>query len=199
MAGDMLYFDVSYFGGCAEHEFRLCYGPELDESSLFGVTLQLIHDAHGDVCESAQRTTIGFDLTPLAEAYKRVYPSNGGLINTNSGPYVFGNASCDERRQSAVFWVDTLNSPLPHYCRTDADCGTVSLNTRCASDCSVIASARDEGGSRVRSDIAAGVDAIDQFTCGPWVAQDCERSPAAVCTPLRTPLACVENLCREAP
>lgn len=63
--GDYLSIDVSYSGGCEEHEFKLItdgrysatYPPELE--------LVLRHEANNDLCRSYVDETLFFDLKPL--------------------------------------------------------------------------------------------------------------------------------------
>jgi hypothetical protein len=63
--GDFIVIDVSYSGGCEEHEFQLetrgdftsTYPPEVD------VTLK--HNSNGDRCRGITDTKLWFDLTPI--------------------------------------------------------------------------------------------------------------------------------------
>lgn len=63
--GDFIVLDVSYSGGCEEHEFQLetrgnftaTYPPEVD------VTLK--HNSNGDRCRGIKDEKLWFDLTPL--------------------------------------------------------------------------------------------------------------------------------------
>lgn len=72
--GDFIVLDVSYSGGCEEHEFQLetrgnftsTYPPEVD------VTLK--HDSNGDRCRGLKDTKLWFDLTPLK------YPGTNKVI-----------------------------------------------------------------------------------------------------------------------
>jgi len=72
--GDFIVLDVSYSGGCEEHEFQLetrgnftsTYPPEVD------VTLK--HNNNGDRCRGLKDTKLWFDLTPLR------YPGTNKVI-----------------------------------------------------------------------------------------------------------------------
>lgn len=63
--GDFIVLDVSYSGGCEEHEFQLetrgdftsTYPPEVD------VTLK--HNSNGDRCRGVMDKKLWFDLRPL--------------------------------------------------------------------------------------------------------------------------------------
>jgi hypothetical protein len=63
--GDYIVIDVSYSGGCEEHEFRLesrgnftsTYPPEVD------ITLK--HNSNGDRCRGIMDKKLWFDLSPL--------------------------------------------------------------------------------------------------------------------------------------
>jgi len=63
--GDFIVIDVSYSGGCEEHEFRLetrgkftsTYPPEVD------ITLK--HNGNGDRCRGIMDKKLWFDLSPL--------------------------------------------------------------------------------------------------------------------------------------
>ncbi len=63
--GDFIVLDVSYSGGCEEHEFQLetkgdftaTYPPEVD------ITLK--HNSNGDRCRGVMDKKLWFDLSPL--------------------------------------------------------------------------------------------------------------------------------------
>ncbi len=63
--GDFIVLDVSYSGGCEDHEFQLetrgdftaTYPPEVD------ITLK--HNSNGDRCRGVMDTKLWFDLSPL--------------------------------------------------------------------------------------------------------------------------------------
>ena len=63
--GDVLRISVSYRGGCKDHDFSLIWnGLEL-ESFLPQLNLFLVHDAHGDTCDTSINKILEFDLTSL--------------------------------------------------------------------------------------------------------------------------------------
>jgi len=63
--GDFIVLDVSYSGGCEDHDFNLesrgvytsTYPPELE--------IALKHDSHGDRCRGVIDKKLWFELTPL--------------------------------------------------------------------------------------------------------------------------------------
>jgi len=82
--GDVLTIVLTHGGGCAPHDFRLCYEPELLETNPVQVNLRLDHDAHGDVCERIDRKVLEFDLQSLRDHYRAANP-NGDTVVLNLG------------------------------------------------------------------------------------------------------------------
>lgn len=63
--GDYLSMNVSYSGGCEEHEFELISDGRYSATYPPEVELVLRHDAHNDLCRSYLDETLYFDLKPL--------------------------------------------------------------------------------------------------------------------------------------
>ena len=63
---DCLKINVSYGGGCTEHEFTLYY-EDLPQFSEYSGILLLVHDANGDLCKSLIRESVYFDLTGVRD------------------------------------------------------------------------------------------------------------------------------------
>ncbi len=76
--GDQLFLNVSYSGGCAAHEFVICYGG-FAESVPVQVRLLIGHNANGDTCERAVNEQLVVDVRPVLNAYQQLYP--GGPEN----------------------------------------------------------------------------------------------------------------------
>lgn len=66
IVGDQIHVDVSYSGGCERHDFELCWDGTYQTSFPPQVTLNLVHNANGDPCDSIVNETLRFDLFQLA-------------------------------------------------------------------------------------------------------------------------------------
>ena len=78
--GDSLEITVAYSGGCQDHIFEMCWGPDWAESFPVQVPVLLSHDAMGDDCEAYPQETVVIDLVPLKEAYQQAYQSETGAM-----------------------------------------------------------------------------------------------------------------------
>ena len=93
--GDVLFLTVGYSGGCATHEFGLCWDGAFAESEPVQVWLKLGHDAKGDACEAYITEPMQLDLSPLKEAWIAAYKQDHGTINVHLAgwdaviPYIF--------------------------------------------------------------------------------------------------------------
>ena len=63
--GDYLSINVSYSGGCEEHEFKLLSDGRYSATYPPEVELVLRYDANNDMCRSYLDETLFFDLKPL--------------------------------------------------------------------------------------------------------------------------------------
>ena len=63
--GGNLVLNVSYGGGCEEHEFELAWDGLVLESLPAQVSLQLYHNSNNDFCEAFLSETLVFDLSEL--------------------------------------------------------------------------------------------------------------------------------------
>ncbi|MFZ5554947.1 MAG: hypothetical protein ACOZCO_17685 [Bacteroidota bacterium] len=70
ISGDILTIDVSYSGGCEEHEFKLYFNGMYMKSLPPKITLVLYHNHKGDACRSIVDKKLKFDLTPVREKGK---------------------------------------------------------------------------------------------------------------------------------
>ena len=78
--GDTLQLTVSYSGGCEEHEFKLVAWNYFLESNPVQAHVLLAHNANGDLCRGWIKEVLHFDLSPLKQAYQRLYSDAGPLI-----------------------------------------------------------------------------------------------------------------------
>jgi hypothetical protein len=62
---DIVTFEVSYGGGCGEHQFQLYSTEGVLYSNPPGCLVYLSHDANGDYCEALITETISFSLRPF--------------------------------------------------------------------------------------------------------------------------------------
>jgi hypothetical protein len=67
--GDILIVEVSYGGGCEEHDFKLFDTGLATRSIPPQHVLRLEHDAHGDSCEAYITRELYFDLSPFRGIY----------------------------------------------------------------------------------------------------------------------------------
>jgi hypothetical protein len=79
LRGDLLRVEVSFGGGCAEHDFALVHTGEFMESEPVQTVVNLAHDGHGDMCRALLRRELAFDLGPVKRAYRRNYGEHGRL------------------------------------------------------------------------------------------------------------------------
>ncbi len=73
VSGDILSVNVSYAGGCREHEIHAVAWGGWMASAPAQVRIFLAHDDHGDACEAWITETLRFGLTPLKENYQDAY------------------------------------------------------------------------------------------------------------------------------
>ena len=77
---DILEINVSYSGGCEEHEFSL-FGPSsFKENSLVQIEVVLSHNDNDDPCDGVCTEKLTFDLSPLKEKWQEAYQQNSGTI-----------------------------------------------------------------------------------------------------------------------
>lgn len=61
--GNILTIEVSYSGGCNEHEFKLYFDGNYQKSLPPKVNFILTHDNKGDACRSIVEKTLKFDIS----------------------------------------------------------------------------------------------------------------------------------------
>jgi hypothetical protein len=92
--GDVLAVEVSYSGGCRNHEFVL-RAPRSFQTMSNSVLLEitLIHDAHDDACEAFLTDQLRFDLLPIKRLYQQTYGRDTGTVflrlNDHSGSLIY--------------------------------------------------------------------------------------------------------------
>ncbi len=73
--------NLSYSGGCEEHEFELFMSPgAFMESNPVQANLFLRHNGKDDACDAYITTEVSFDLSPLAELYQQFYGRKDEII-----------------------------------------------------------------------------------------------------------------------
>lgn len=80
VAADVLNLQLTYTGGCREHEFQLLGASDFAESAPASVRIHLTHNANGDDCKGIVRVELQFGLSPLREHYREVYRNTSGTI-----------------------------------------------------------------------------------------------------------------------
>ena len=63
--GDTLIVDVSYSGGCADHEWQICWDGTTQDISPPEVSLHIGHNSNGDTCEGIRTESLEFDISSL--------------------------------------------------------------------------------------------------------------------------------------
>ena len=97
LAGDILTLNVTYSGGCQEHDLQLFMSPAaFMESYPVQAALYLRHNDHNDPCDALITTELRVNVRPIAELYRQQY---GGLdtIILKVFPY-FENTPSDPTR-----------------------------------------------------------------------------------------------------
>ena len=84
---DCLKIEVSYGGGCKEHDFSLYY-EHLPPLSPYSGSLLLSHDAKGDLCEALITETLYFDLTAVQDTARNMVRLMLHLNITDSDDYL---------------------------------------------------------------------------------------------------------------
>jgi len=77
-----LEFNISYGGGCEEHEFQL-YSTSFMESYPVQVNILLSHEDNDDPCDMWITETLIFNIFPLKESWQKSYNNNSGIIIMN--------------------------------------------------------------------------------------------------------------------
>jgi len=92
--GDVLAIEVSYAGGCRNHEFLLLAARSfqvLSDSVRLAITL--IHNANGDPCEAFLTEQLRFDLDSVKRLYQETYRRDTGTVylrlDGHTGPLVY--------------------------------------------------------------------------------------------------------------
>ncbi len=81
VAGNEISLNLSYSGGCEEHEFELFMSPAaFMESNPVQANLFLRHNGKDDACDAYITTEVSFDLSPLAELYQQFYGRKDEII-----------------------------------------------------------------------------------------------------------------------
>lgn len=187
--GNLLTLEVWHGGGCEEHDYALCF-QGWDESYPVQVGLYLIHDAHGDECAALLQPSLRFDLSPLADAYREAYNSDGDIVQTTYGVYAFGELSCDARETGAARESARAYEAVSLECEQDEDCVWVSNDTGCHAACGTLMSVDSV------DDYEAALGRIDSNLCADYEA-DCGPVLVPPCVPPGVP-ACVAGQCTEA-
>jgi hypothetical protein len=77
---DELAINITYSGGCEDHEFYLVGTKSFMESYPVQITILLSHNANNDPCDAVIHEQLQYDLTPLKYAWQQAYQNNSGTI-----------------------------------------------------------------------------------------------------------------------
>lgn len=87
--GDIVHVTGAYGGGCAEHDFPLCWpDPVFQDEWPVQAWLELQHDANDDPCDAWLTETVDVDLRPLRAAWREQYGDRSGRILVHLGDTV---------------------------------------------------------------------------------------------------------------
>jgi hypothetical protein len=75
-----LIFNISYGGGCQNHEFQLIATGDYAESYPVQTQILFSHNSNNDTCLAFFTRLITFDLTPLKQHYQNVYNEGSATI-----------------------------------------------------------------------------------------------------------------------
>ncbi len=101
--GDDAILSVSYGGGCRDHYFSLYMSPAtFMESDPVQANLYLRHLGNDDMCEAYITEELRFDLSPIADLFRRTYRP-GGTIQLNMFEYF---VSAPSAKMSALYFVN---------------------------------------------------------------------------------------------
>jgi len=78
--GDSIVINLSYSGGCREHEFRLIAQKYFGESDIPKAELVLSHNSNFDPCEAYLTEEYKFVLLPLKFEYYKKFGKESGSI-----------------------------------------------------------------------------------------------------------------------
>ena len=79
---NILYVNVSYSGGCKEHEFTLIASSFM-ESNPVQVNILLSHNDNNDPCDMWITEEMAFNLIPLKKGWQCSYLEKSGIIILN--------------------------------------------------------------------------------------------------------------------
>lgn len=186
LVGGSVTFEVGHGGGCARHDYALCFDPQSRASYPEQFTVALIHDAHDDGCNAYVQKTLKFDLTKIAETHMRGNRTDGGLVSTPFGLYAFGEAKCEERTRAALDQMQRAADRADRQCSTSADCAFVYPSTHCSAMCAIPVS------QTAAAEILGAIDTVNAQICD--VGAGCTTTNEAPCGP-PTPVQCVDGQC----
>jgi hypothetical protein len=190
--GNTLVLEVGHSGGCADHQYGLCYMGSFLESFPVQGGLALIHDSHGDNCEAYLQTELRFDVTRYAAYYNELYQSNGGEIVTPYGNYVFGELDCSSRSNRSEEQLAQALDMVGLDCAADGDCVWFEIDTGCSPTpiCSNIVGLGHET-------LDAVVTHLSETFCADFEADGCVRDalPRECPGPNTAALACENGQC----
>ena len=99
--GRTLLVDVSYSGGCAEHDFQLYMTPAaFAGSSPLQASLLLQHEGNDDACDAIVSEILWFDLTPVLDLHREQYGRDDEIILN-----VFGFSEDEPGEKKVVRYV----------------------------------------------------------------------------------------------
>ena len=82
--GQTLLLDVAYSGGCAEHEFGGLSPSVVILIHPAQLSVYVMHDGNGDLCEAYIRNTVSLDISTLLASHGGEFDLTVVPVNSNS-------------------------------------------------------------------------------------------------------------------
>lgn len=89
MQGNLMLIEVTYGGGCKDHNFELIGSPAIAKSFPPQRGIQLVHKSNNDMCRALIKKTISIDVTDLidnkqegAQIYYNLEGYEGRILHT---------------------------------------------------------------------------------------------------------------------
>ncbi len=80
LENNTLKINITYTGGCEEHDFMLIGTKNFMESDPVQVNILLSHNANNDPCDALINEELNYNLTPLKNAWQQAYQKDSGII-----------------------------------------------------------------------------------------------------------------------
>lgn len=80
LENNILKINITYTGGCEEHDFMLIGTKSFMESDPVQINVLLSHNANNDPCDALINEELNYNLIPLKNAWQQAYQKDSGII-----------------------------------------------------------------------------------------------------------------------